>query len=246
MGVGGKDNLPAHGPPLPQKEQFRIGRVPVAPGHGAGVDLQQCPAGIRCVEGSQRRLFIAGMGLVKEAVPGVELGHKVDMPQDGGPPGGYAPHLLVVGLRHGQAIPVEGLLQAGRQMGLVPVNGVWAAAGDPQVVGTANPIVKSRRGHVGKVVQFNAQKDFHPSLVLCPQAQNRFPVGGHILGEGSALVLGKGGVAVAGEAEVPDACLEGGLRHSLRGVLPVAEGAVGVDGAGTGGEAHCIRSCLTL
>ena len=53
-------------------------------------------------------------------------------------------------------------------------------------------------------------------------------------------------MGLAGDAVIPHT---GSIRrggHLRQGAFPIAEGGVGVDGAGGGRQAHCIRSCFTL
>ena len=150
-------------------------------GHGAGVDLQQCGLGIHGTERLQRCRPVAGVVLIKELSLPVQLGDQVDMAENGGLPPGHGRHLPVIGRRHGETVAAESLVQAGGQLGLVPVDGMITAVRTLQIVDAADPVIERSRQLAGGAVQLDTQQHLHPPFVGRTLRQHRRTVLSRVL-----------------------------------------------------------------
>ena len=124
------------------------------------------------VQGLQRRRAAAGIVLVKQGISPIQLGHQVNVAQNGGSSvrhGGYIP---VVALCQGQHIAAEHLVPAGDQPLPVPVYAmVLPGLRVIEVVDGADPVVRPVRHRLyGLAVLLDTQQDLHLSGVFLPEA----------------------------------------------------------------------------
>ena len=228
MGIGGDDHIARQDQPLLQ--QFIGGEVVLAETavHTAGIYLQHATVARGGHQGCLGGCQVARVALVKELAAAVDFFDQVKVSQNGGLFLGNLGHVGEVFLRHGQAIAVKIIIDAGAQVLLAPVDLIiFPGLGSLHIVAAADPVIVAGGVVVAVQIPLQPAQDIHLAGVALFQLFNLGLVQrGTALGHAIFQIMG--GVAVPGKAQGLQAVLPGGNSNLLRCVFAVAQLGVNV------------------